>query len=448
MAAASAPSGMRAFSIIWVGQFLSLLGTGMSRFAITLWAWELTGQATALALVGFFSFAPVIIMSPLAGALVDRWKRRRIVMMLSDGAAGVITVMYFLLSTAGTLELWHLYVGAAFVGIFESFQWPAYSAAITSMVDKSQYSRTSAMMSLADSASGIIAPIAAAALYPLLKLNGILLLDFFTFLIALVTLTLVFIPQGNPSEHTEGRGSLLTESLYGFRYILARPSLLGLQLVFFFGNFLASIAQTLSAPMVLARTGNNEAVLALVSTAYGIGGLIGGVAISAWGGPKKRIYGVLGGWLLGAVFGQIFFGIGQSPLVWIGMGLISTMSFPLVNASNQGIWMSKIPPHLQGRVFSVRRLIAQVTSPLAMLVAGPLADYVFEPMMSRPGPISDVLAPFIGIGPGVGMGLIIAITGFMTLIVVAVSYSLRAVRDVESIIPDHNASAAAAAPGD
>lgn len=428
---------MRAFSVIWVGQFLSLLGTGMTRFAITLWAWEMTGQATALALVGFFSFAPVIIMSPLAGALVDRWKRRRIVMMLSDGAAGVVTLMYIILSSTGSLELWHLYVGAAFVGTFESFQFPAYSAAITSMVDKSQYARTSAMMSLADSASGIIAPIAAAALYPLLKLNGILMIDFVTFLIALVTLMIVFIPQGSPSAHSEGRGSLLTESLYGFRYILARRSLLGLQLVFFFGNFLGSIAFTLSPAMILARTGNDEAILAAVNTAFGVGGLLGGVALSAWGGPKRRIYGVLAGWMLGAIFGQLLFGLSQSPLLWIGTGLLATLTFPLVNASNQAIWMSKIPPHLQGRVFSVRRLIAQVTSPLAMLVAGPLADFVFEPMMSQPGPISNALAPLTGMGPGVGMGLIIALSGLLTVVVVIVSYSVRAVRDVEDIIPDH-----------
>jgi hypothetical protein len=428
---------MRAFSVIWVGQFLSLLGTGMTRFAITLWAWEMTGQATALALVGFFSFAPVIIMSPLAGALVDRWKRRRIVMMLSDGAAGVVTLMYIILSSTGSLELWHLYVGAAFVGTFESFQFPAYSAAITSMVDKSQYARTSAMMSLADSASGIIAPIAAAALYPLLKLNGILMIDFVTFLIALVTLLIVFIPQGNPSAHSEGRGSLLTESLYGFRYILARRSLLGLQLVFFFGNFLGSIAFTLSPAMILARTGNDEVILAAVNTAFGVGGLLGGVALSAWGGPKRRIYGVLAGWMLGAIFGQLLFGLSQSPLLWIGTGLMATLTFPLVNASNQAIWMSKIPPHLQGRVFSVRRLIAQVTSPLAMLVAGPLADFVFEPMMSQPGPISNALAPLTGMGPGVGMGLIIALSGLLTVVVVIVSYSVRAVRNVEDIIPDH-----------
>jgi hypothetical protein len=145
--------------------------------------------------------------------------------------------------------------------------------------------------------------------------------------------------------------------------------------------------------------------------------------------------------MLGAIFGQLLFGLSQSPLLWIGTGLMATMTFPLVNASNQAIWMSKIPPHLQGRVFSVRRLIAQVTSPLAMLVAGPLADFVFEPMMSQPGPISNALAPLVGMGPGVGMGLIIALTGLLTVVVVIVSYSVRSVRDVEAIIPDHAAVA-------
>src|SRR5688572_28657632 len=167
------PKGMQAFYTLWAGQFLSMLGTGMSRFALTLWAWQLTGSATALALVAFFSFAPSVILSPIAGALVDRWAKN-LTLMLSDLAAGAGTMILFFLSLNGGLEIWHVYIVAFFTGAFESFQFPAYSSAISTMVDKDQYTRTNGLMSLAGSASEIIAPLGAAALFGLIHLNGIL----------------------------------------------------------------------------------------------------------------------------------------------------------------------------------------------------------------------------------------------------------------------------------
>ena len=154
------PTGMRGFTIVWFGQLVSLLGSGMTQFALTIWAWQITGEATALALVGFFTFAPSILISPLAGALVDRWDRKQ-VMMLSDLAAGLSTIAVFLLYSTDSLEIWHLYVTGAFTGVFQSFQFPAYSAAISVMLDKEQYSRASGMISLAESASGILSPIGA-----------------------------------------------------------------------------------------------------------------------------------------------------------------------------------------------------------------------------------------------------------------------------------------------
>ncbi len=438
------PSGMRAFVIIWIGQFLSLLGSGATRFAITLWAWELTGRATDLALLGFFGFAPSIIMTPIAGAYVDRWRSRKLVMMLSDLAAGSVTIIFFVLALSGNLQIWHLYVGAIVAGGFEAFQFPAYSAAISSMVNKSQYGRTSAMMSLADSASGIFAPIAGATLYALVRLEGVLLVDMITFTFAVGALLFVHIPQAEPSHRdSEGKGSLLTEAAYGFRYIVKRPSLLGLQLVFFCGNFLTSLMFVLLSPMVLSRSGNNEFALAATNIAFSVGGLVGGVVMSAWGGPKRRVWGVLWGWLLSGFFGQVIFGMGQALPIWIFAGVGASFFIPVVNASNQAIWMSKISPQLQGRVFSARRLIAQVTSPLAMLIAGPLADYVFEPMMRDGTGIGAIFAPLVGTGSGAGMGLLVFISGVLVILVAVVAMLTPAVRDVESIIPDHVAAESA-----
>ena len=156
-------TGMRGFLIFWLGQLVSLLGTNMSRFALTIWAWELTGQATALALVAVFSFAPTVIVSPIAGAMVDRLPRK-LMMMLSDAAAGVTSLVILLLYSTGNLQIWHLYVAGAFTGAFESFQFPAFSAAISTMVPKEQYGRANGLLSLAESVANIGAPVLAGLL--------------------------------------------------------------------------------------------------------------------------------------------------------------------------------------------------------------------------------------------------------------------------------------------
>jgi MFS family permease len=434
---------MRAFTVVWVGQFVSLLGTGMTRFALTLWAWELTGEATALALMAFFSFAPNILLTPIAGALVDRWNRK-LVMMLSDIGAVAATVAMFLLSLDGSLQIWHVYAAGAFASAFEAFQFPAYSAAITTMVDKSQYSRTSAMMSLAGATSGIFAPIAAAGLYALVKLNGILAIDIATFFVALFTLAIIAVPTVKRSaEGDASRGGLLAETLYGFRYILARRSLFGLQLVFFFGNLLTTTVFVLFSAMILARTGNDESVLAVVNAAAGIGGVIGGIVMSIWSGFQRKIHGVLLGWVFGAV-GIIAFGLGQALPLWVVGALIVTACSPLINASNQAIWQSKVPPDVQGKVFSARVMIAQITTPFAMITSGLLADNVFEPAMEPGGAWAGTFGGLVGTGTGAGMSLMFVLFGLLTVLVGVTGYLLPVVRQVETRIPDFEAAETAA----
>ncbi len=431
------PTGMFAFTLVWLGQLVSLLGTGMTQFAIALWAWELTGQATALALVGFFTFGPQMLLSPLAGALVDRWNRK-LVMMLSDLAAGLATVVLLVLYTSNQLQIWHLYVAGAFVGAFQTFQFPAYSAAISTMLPKEQYARADAMLGLAESASGIFAPVAASFLYGIIGLGGIMTIDAITFIAAIAALLVVHVPQ--PAITEEGRasrGGLLTESVYGFRFIFARPSLFGLQMVFFFGNMLSTLAFTLLPPMILSRTDSDQVVLGLVQGAFGVGGVIGGLLLSLWGGPKRKVHGLLIGWT-GIGIGAALLGMGQALAFWVAAAFATALLNPMVNSSNQAIWQAKVPPDVQGRVFSTRRLIAQVTIPIAMLLAGPLADDVFEPGMQ-----AGKLAAFeglVGSGPGAGMGLIFVICGILIVVTTVGAYAVRAIREAEIILPDHDAA--------
>jgi len=306
------PRTMLAFAIVWFGQVISLVGTGMTAFAMTIWAWQKTGSATALALVGLFSFGPAVIVSPLAGALVDRWNRRW-VMALSDLASGLSTLAVLTLFLAHRLEIWHLFIAAAFASVFQAFQWPAYSAAISLMVPKAQYARASGIISLAESGSQVLAPILAGTLLALIGLPGILVIDAVTFCVAIGALMMIRIPQPSATdEGRQGQGSLLKEAGYGFRYILERPSLLWLQLVLFGGNLISAPTSILLPPMLLARTGNSAPMLASVQSAEALGGTLGGLLMSVWGGPERRIHGVPLGHSAFSLFGQLALGLGRS----------------------------------------------------------------------------------------------------------------------------------------
>jgi len=433
------PAGMFAFIIVWLGQIVSLLGTSMSTFALTIWAYQLTGSATALALVGFFYLTPMLAISPLAGAIVDRYDRK-LMMMLSDLASGLMTVIILALYSADLLQIWHLYITSAVTGFFQAFQWPAYSAAITTMIPKEQYGRANGMMSLAESGSGIFAPLLAGALLGLIGISGILTIDIVTFVFAVSALLLVKIPSPKRTEEgQEGRGSLLKEAAFGFRYILKRPSLLGLQIVFLLGNFFLSTAFAVQAPLILSRTNNNELMYGSVNSAGALGGFIGGLVMSAWGGPKRRVHGVLMGWAVSSLLGVVLMGMGRDLPIWVASAFIGSFLVPVINGSNQAIWQAKVAPDVQGRVFSIRRLIAWFVNPLSMLIAGPLVDFVLEPAMRQPGVgLADSLGWLVGTGPGAGTGLLFVICGLLASLVGVGGYFFPVIRDAERILPDHD----------
>jgi MFS family permease len=431
---------MSAFTVIWVGQVFSLLGTSMTRFALTVWAWLITGEATALALVGFFSYTPTVLVSPFAGALVDRWNRK-LVMMLSDLAAGISTIFVLILFVTGNLQIWHLYVTGAFSGAFLAFQFPAYSATITMLVSKDHYGRASGMLSMARYGSSIFAPVLASILLGIIGIDGILSIDVITLLVAISMLLLIHIPQPKVTEEgRKSKGNLWKETIYGFRYIFERSSLLALQLLYFFIMLFVYFAIVVMSPMILARTGNDVTVLGIVESAFGIGGMVGSVVLSVWGGPKRRINGVFIGFIF-AMLGLLLMGLGRDPFVWVLAAFFTMFFVPILDGSDQAIWQSKVAPDVQGRVFGSRLLISEISAPVSMLLAGPLADRVFEPAMMQGGSLVAIFGGLIGTGPGAGMALIFVFAGALGILIGLIGFSLRVVRNVEDILPDHKAEA-------
>jgi len=431
------PSGMFGFTIVWIGQIVSVLASAMSQFALTIFMFQETGSVTALGLMQVFFITPFLVISPIAGVMVDRYNRK-MMMLVSDLGAGLATLIILALQALGLLEYWHLYGTSIIYGLGMAFQWPAYSAAISTMVPKEQLGRVNGMMSLIEAGPGVIAPLLAGTLYPLIGLTGILFFDVATFLLAIGALLLVHIPQ--PPRTLEGQqaqGNMLKEAAYGFKYIFARPSLLGLQLVFFAGNLFSGIGFTVLAAMILSRTNNDTQMLGLAETAGGIGGVVGGVLMSAWGGFKRRSHGVLLGWILSG-FGMAIVGFAGGLPVWITGMAITTIMVPLVNGSNQAIWQSKVAPDLQGRVFSARRLIAWLTNPISPIIGGTLADFVLEPAARAQTGLPAAFAWLVGTGPGAGMGLLMVICGFAASLVGLLGYFFPAVYNAEAILPDHD----------
>ncbi len=430
--------GMLGFAMVWVGQIVSVLASGMTTFAMTIYMYQQTHSATAMAFVQVAYITPFLIMSPIAGVMVDRYNRK-LMMMISDIAGATATLILLILYITGHLQYWHIYLTSVVAGIGTTFQWPAYSAAISVMVPKEQYGRANGMMSLIEAGPGVLSPLLAGSLIPLIQIGGILLIDAITFWLAILALAMVFVPQPPRTvDGEESQGSFLKQASFGFKYIFARPSLLGLQMVFFFGNLFNGIGFTVLAPMLLARTGQNTIVLGSVESAASIGMVVGGVAMSAWGGFRKRVHGVLLGWILASVGGSIVFGLGRGLPVWMPAIFFGGLFSPLINGSNQAIWQSKVAPDLQGRVFSARRLIAWFTNPISPIIGGTLADFVLEPAMkAQTSGLAQLLGPVFGTGPGAGMSVLMVICGIGGLLVGLTGYFVPAIRHAETRLPDY-----------
>lgn len=425
--------GMATFLVVWAGQVVSVLGSYLTGFALAVWIYQQTGSATLFALITLVTTLPGMLLLPLAGALVDRWDRRR-AMILSDSGAGAATLILALLIWRDHLELWHVYVLMSIISAFSALRWPAFTAAVTTMVPGRHLGRANGMTQLAEAAAQILAPLVAGALVMSIGRQGVVLIDFASYLFAVVTLLAVRMPR--PAATQEGashRGSLWREARSGWWFIHRRPGLLAVLMLLAVTNVGTGLVQVLLSPMILSFA--SPAVLGRVLTVAGFGMLAGGLVMSVWGGPRRRVVGLLGFLLLQGMI-LPFGGLRASaPLIAAG-AFIYLFVVPILNGTSQALWQSKVAPDLQGRVFAVRRLVALSTLPLAYLIAGPLADHVFEPLMAAGGPLAGSVGRLIGVGKGRGMAFMLIVIGVFIVLVVAVASRSPRLRRLESELPD------------
>jgi MFS family permease len=264
-------------------------------------------------------------------------------------------------------------------------------------------------------------------------------LDVITFFVALAALSLVRIPQ--PPRTTDGltsRGNLWQESFYGLKYILARRGLLGMEMVFFFGNLFGGMALTVVTPMILARTGGDSLTLGSVLSASAIAGVAGALIMSAWGGPKRRVHGILLGTFISCFFGLALVGVGHAPMIWIIGSVIFAGLSPIVNGCETAILQAKVAPDVQGRVFAAVNFISWFTNPISPLIAGLLADQLLEPWMASQSSFAQILGSVFGNHPGAGMGVLITLCGLSAALVGLAGYLFPALRNLEDELPDYD----------
>ncbi|WIG98039.1 MFS transporter [Myxococcus sp. SDU36] len=426
----------RVFSLIWLGQLVSSLGTGLTQFSVGVFVYQNSDSVTEYSLASFFGFLPMVLLAPVAGSMVDRRNRQRVMLLADLGAMTAIGLMWCLVAAdrAGlwALQNWHFYPPLALSAAFSTFRILAFSTTTPLLVSKQNLGRANGMVELAMSAGQLLGPALAGVLVVSIGLQGVLLIDLATFLFALATLLSVRIPQPEAGQR-EARKSLWTDIALGWRFIRERPGLLGLLAFSSAVNLVSVLVTVLITPLVLSFT--DPATLGLVVSCSGVGMVAGGITMGVWGGPKRRIFGVLGAELV-AGLALLAAALPASVFVVACAAFVFMFTAPVAMGCSQAIWQSKVPPAIQGRVFSTRRMLALIAPPIAALLAGPLTDKLFDPWMAQDGALASTFGQVLGTGPGRGIALLYVALGIMLAGCVLLTWSSPRVRGVEDELPD------------
>jgi MFS transporter, DHA3 family, macrolide efflux protein len=418
---------------VWLGQLVSLIGSSLTGFVLGVWVYQKTSSVTQFALIFLASTLPAVLAAPFAGVLADRYDRRRL-MLLSDTGAAVGTAVLALLVFLDHLQVWHVWLVTAVSTAFSALHNVAYQSMTPALVGKKHLARFNGLMQISRAVQ-IAAPAMAGALWVAVGIEGVMLIDLATFAVAASTLALVRLPKEvtRPAgERAAARGSALREAAAGWRYLRQRQGLFSLMVLFAGFNFLFGIAGVLVQPLILSFSGPDT--LGLLMFAGGAGLFLGSVVMGAWGGPAKRIYAVFGGLTLGGV---ALVGHSLAPSPWL-IGVVAPLflfTLPIVNSSAMTLLQTKTEPSVLGRVLAAARVLSDASAPLAYVLAGPLADGVFEPLMQPDGVLAGTVGTVIGTGDGRGTALLFAISGVLMVLLVAVAWSYRPLRQVDQL-PD------------
>jgi MFS transporter, DHA3 family, macrolide efflux protein len=427
--------GMSIFFVVWLGQLVSILGSNLSNFAIDIWVYQRNGSVTELSFLILFTTLPLLLVSPFAGVLVDRWDRRW-VMIISDTGAALSTLAIALLLISGQIQTWHICLATAISSSCSAFQWPAYSAATTLLVAKKNLGRAAGMVDFAEAVGNLIAPILGGTLLEIIRLSGIIILDLSSFVFSVIILLLVRFPhhQGLERSQEPNKFSFLKEAVSGFHYLAARDGLIALLLLLAINKFMIGIMQVLAYPLILSFASTSQ--LGTILSVGGAGMVIGSILMGGWGNGRQDYIKILICFMVLDGFSLIVAGFSPSIILFGVAAFLFFLNSPFISGSVRVIFQKKVPPNIQGKVFTFTSTITGLCLPLAYISAAPLAESIFEPLMSADGLLAESIGKIIGVGPGRGIGLLFIILGVLTVLITIIAYQYPRLRLVEIELPD------------
>ena len=397
---------LKDFLILWSTQSLSQLGSSLTGYALTLWLYGKTGSALSTAALTICSYAPYVLMSIFAGALTDRFDKKKL-MLLCDSFAAVCTVVTLVLYRAGTLAVWHLYLLNVLSGLMNTVQQPASSVAMTLIIPPEDYQKTSGLRSLSRSLISIMNPLIATALYSFAGLELVIAVDLGSFVIAfLALLLLVRIPrQANQSSE-----SVLKLAKGGLAFLKRNPMILTLILFMAGINLIASAVDATLPGYVLPNPRGGTQVLGYVTSCSGVAMIFGSLLVSVLPKPKNRVRVVYLTMLFSMGTDNFLFAFSRNPWVWYAGQIVGWILVPVMDANLDVVMRTAIPVELQGRVYACRNTFQFFTIPIGLFLGGFLVDQVCEPIMAVHG-ASPVLAALFGTGKGSGAAMVMGILG-------------------------------------
>ncbi len=405
---------LRPYLLLWGTQAFSALGSGMTSYALVLWLYLRTGSALETALLSVSSYAPYVLMSIFAGAMSDRWNKKR-TMLVCDLLAALSTVAVFLLIRANALLGWHLYVLNALNGLMNTIQQPASEVAATLLIPKDCYQKTSGLRSFSQSLNSILTPILASALFAFGGIGLVIAFDLISFAIAFLTL-LLFIRIPEREVQRQAPEKLLTAARQGLAWLKKNPLILTLILYLACINLVASVYNAALPAMILSKPNGGEGVLGLVNTVAGIATLAGSVLATLLPVPKNRVRVICLSLLLSMSSENFLLAFGKTPLVWCIGAVLGWLAIPLMNANLDVIYRSSIPVEMQGRIYACRNTLQFFTIPIGFLLGGLLVDRVFEPLMAVQ-PASGLLVRLFGDGKGAGAAMLFFVIGLAGVLI-------------------------------
>ena len=411
---------LKPYLMLWSTQALSTLGSGMTSYALVLWLYLRSGSALGTALLSVCSYAPYVVMSIFAGALSDRWNKKR-TMLVCDLLAALSTVIVFILIKTDSLSGWHLYVLNALSGLMNTIQQPASEVAATLLIPKGYYQKTSGLRSFSQSLNSILTPILSTALFVFAGIDFVIVVYLITFAFAFITLLFIHIPENDVSKQTEEK--LLTAAGKGVVWLRENPLILTLILYLACINLVASIYDAALPAMLLSKKNGGETVLGLVNTCVGIATLAGSVLVTFLPAPKNRVKVISLTLLLSMSSENFLLAFGKTPFAWCIGAVLGWLFIPLMNANLDVIIRSSIPIDMQGRVYSCRNTLQFFTIPIGFLLGGLFVDKVFEPLMAAQLE-GSLLAFLFGEGKGSGAAMLFFIIGIAGVIVCLI-FNLR-----------------------